>query len=169
VRLVSVVGADPGPTSGVCLLDYDLDAPTGDRKPALVTMFQADDEYVLAVLEAVLRDRTDDRVIKRFAGVEAFRSRRSAGSTGKDAETTRQGVMTLTETLQLYGYKVKIRPAGDVKPWATDKRLVAAGMKGSAGIHGKSRDAYDGGRQAIYCARWDAFMKDPLQKETRET
>jgi hypothetical protein len=127
-------------------------------------MFQADADYVKDVLEAMLRDRTDPRVAKKFAGVEAFRSGRSAGSTGKNADVTRQGVMELTELLQLYGYSVKIRAAGDVKPWSTDKRLIAAGLKGSAGIHGKSRDAYDGGRQALYVARWDAFLRDPLEK-----
>ena len=164
MSIVSIVGIDPGPTSGVCFLDYDLEAPQGDKIPVSAVLFQADAESVKAVLEAMLRDRTDPRVAKRFGGIEAFRSGNSAGSKGKNADMTRQGVMVLTELLQLYGYSVKIRCAADVKPWATDKRLLAAGIKGASGIHGKARDAYDGSRQGLYVARWDAFLRDPLEK-----
>ena len=165
--IVSVVGCDPGPTSGFAFLDY---VPLPFALPEIkypvqpkVTLFQADGSSALVVLEAMLSSfYSDERVSQRFASVEAFRTGRSAGSKGKDADVTRQLVMQITETLQLFGYKVKIRAAAEVKPWATDKRLIAAGIKGSSGIHGKGRDAYDGSRQAIYCARWDAFLPDPL-------
>lgn len=165
MSVVSCIGVDPGVTTGFCLLEY---LPQPDEayssKPDNVILLQADADSAKWVLEGLLGAYyLDERIIKKTASVEAFRNGNSAGTTGKAADTTRQLVMILAETLQLYGYQVKVRTAADVKTWANDKRIKAAGMQASS-IHGKSRDSYDGYRQALYSARWDAFMKDPLEK-----
>lgn len=163
--MISVIGVDPGPTTGFCFLDY-VKLPLSDvyRPQPQSMLFQADGNSARTLLEDVLRGRESYgvEITKKFAGVEKFVTGRSAGTKGSNADVTRQLVMELTETLQLFGYKVKIRPAADVKPWATDKRLIAAGIKGASGIHGKGRDSYDGSRQALHVARWDAFLPDPL-------
>lgn len=170
-EIVSVVAVDPGPTTGLAFLDYQSLGITLNSckqytdKPITSTLLQADGRSADAVLEAMLArwyGVGTSPVTKRYAVVEKFVTGRGAGSKGTNADVTRQLVMELTERLQLHGYKVVIRQASDVKVWATDKRLVAAGIVGDSAIHGKARDAYDAARHAIYCAVKDAGMRDPL-------
>jgi hypothetical protein len=163
-EIISVVAVDPGPTTGMCFLDYQTGSLGLPPQPQC-TLLQADGKSADAVLEAMLArwyGVGTSPVTKRYAVVEKFVTGRGAGTKGAHADVTRQLVMELTERLQLHGYKVVIRQASDVKVWATDKRLVAAGIVGDSAIHGKARDAYDAARHAIYCAVKDAKMKDPL-------
>jgi hypothetical protein len=69
--------------------------------------------------------------------------------------------MQFAEQLQMWGYRVTIkRCAADVKPWATDKRLEAAGMLGHTS---DMKHANDAARHALYTAKHDARMEDPLR------
>lgn len=161
--IVSVIGGDPGSTAGLCLLDYYPVGPLKEytAKPEK-TLIQCDATDVVKVLEWVLAGRAHLPIVKRFAGVEKWTETGKAPSRTKAADTTRQGVMRITECLELHGYRVMIRTASEVKTWANDKRLKAAGIVGESAIHGKARDAYDAERHALHCARWDALMRDPL-------
>jgi hypothetical protein len=163
--IISVVAVDPGATTGMCFLDYFVDMPGPVELQPQATLLQADGKSADAVLEAMLArwyGLGNDAVVGRFAAVEKFVTGRGAGTKGPNADVTRQLVMELTERLQLHGYPVKIRSAADVKPWATDKRLVKAGIVGESAIHGKARDAYDAARHALYAAVKDAKRTDPL-------
>jgi hypothetical protein len=162
----SCIGADPGPTTGLCFLDY--------RDGLLVgrTVLQVDGGSAAIVLKGMLaayyaEDFSIGPVVgRRAASVEKFVTGQSAGSRGKAADVTRQLVMELAEVLQLFGYPVKIRPAADVKPWATNKRVAAA-----LGIPEKSmtdslRHGWDGARHCVYGAREAGIIQDPLRKRT---
>jgi len=161
----SAVGADPGPATGLCFLEY-----SGGRLVGR-TLVQATGDTAAHVLHAVLAYhhevmRAGGSSFGRKAGsVEKFVTGRSAGSRGKPADVTRQLEMELAEVLQMFGYPVEIRPAADVKPWASDKRLVAAGIVPSLkGMHGDMNHAYDGARHALYGARDAGIVQDPLLK-----
>ena len=57
--------------------------------------------------------------------------------------------------------KLHIRTAGEVKPWATDKRLHTAGLLDlTAGM----RHARDAARHALYSAVRDYGLPDPLSR-----
>jgi hypothetical protein len=154
----SCVGADPGPATGLCLLDY--------RDGILVgrMLLQAAADCAPAVLRDLLESRKNGMVAGRRVGsVEKFVTGRSAGSRGLPADVTRQLVMELAEMLQLFGYTVNIRPAADVKPWASNKRLVAAGIVPSEkGMHGDMNHSYDAARHAIFGAHDAGVIQDPL-------
>jgi hypothetical protein len=155
-RICSVIGVDPGQACGIAFVDYMGDQIAGR------TMLQVDHASALIVLEAMLLAHYSDpeRVPERWAGVEAFITGNSAGTKGKPAELTRQLVMRFGELLQMYGYRVKVRPAASVKPWATNRVLEAAGiLQEATGM----RHANDGGRQALFTARWDAGKPSPLR------
>lgn len=155
--IVCVFGIDPGPTTGIFQLDYSNGLLLSK------TRLQADAEdaeFVLEMLLAWYANNAD--VVKRFAGIEKFVTGHSAGTRGKKAGLTRQFEVLLAERLQSWGAKVAVRPTAIVKPWATDKRLIEAGLVGASALHGKARDTYDAGRHALYAAVHDAGMKDPL-------
>jgi hypothetical protein len=162
--ITSVIGLDPGPTTGMAFLDYRGLVLPGRTAPQwdLVgrTSLQVDGESAQIVLEAMIsKYYSDPNVVgARYAGVENFITGNSAGTKGKNADVTRQLVMQLTEHLQIWGYSVQIRKAADVKPWATDRRLQSIGMLGPA----EQKHANDGVRHALFAAKADAKMRDPL-------
>lgn len=161
----SCVGADPGPATGLCFLDY--------RDGRLVgrTLLQVDADSAVIVLKGMLLAYYNSDGMasfgKRVGSVEKFVTGRSAGSRGQGADVTRQLVMELAEVLQMFGYQVAIRPAADVKPWASDKRLVAAAITGAKGMHGDMNHACDAARHALFGARDAGVIADPLLRATR--
>ncbi len=95
--------------------------------------------------------------------MEKFVTGASAGTRGKAADVTRELVMELAEVMQVFGYQVKIRPAADVKPKWTDKRLVAAGIAPSEKeLKHEFRHAYDAARHCLCGAREAGVIIDPL-------
>ena len=160
--IVSVIGADPGPTTGLSFLDYDRSITTGS--PVLVswTVLQVNGDSAVAVLAAIMAERTRvlGRVMmKRYAQVEPFVTGQSAGTKGATADYTRQQAFQLVEQLQLWGYPAQLRKAADVKVWATDKRLKAAGIL----CPPENRHGNDASRHALFCAVHDAHLPDPLR------
>lgn len=152
--ITSVVGIDPGPSTGISLLDYYEDRLTGS------THIQVDSKSAAGVLTAILDSYYgESHKGKRFAQVEAFITGQSAGTKGNPAEVTRQLAFQLAEVLQLRGYHTEMRKAADVKLWASDKRLKAAGLLRPP----ENRHANDASRHALFCAVHDAFRPDPLR------
>jgi hypothetical protein len=158
-NIVSAIGIDPGPTTGICLMEFVGDSPY-PLPECNVTLIQANAGTALRVLEAYLSHfYKDERIVQRVAGVEAFVTGSSAGTRGKNADLTRQYVMKFAEMLSLFGYHPSIRKAGDVKPWASDKRLLRAGVPK---LPDSMRHSADGARHCLFAAVKDAHMKDPL-------
>lgn len=154
MKLRSFIGVDPGRTCGIAMLDYS------ENKIAGQTLMQVSWESAQFVLESVLaKYYAGPNIVTRVAQVEAFITGSSAGTKGGDAELTRQKAFEFAEQLQMWGYPVKIRKAADIKPWATDKRLKAAGIS----LPPEMRHAADAARHALYCAVHDGYRMDPLK------
>ena len=153
--IISVIGCDPGPTTGLSFLDYAGGCLIG------WTVLQADGNSAPGVLSAILAQGYADpgRIGKRYAQVEPFITGQGAGTRGPKADYTRQEAFKLLELLQMWGYAVQLRKAADVKPWASDKRLNAAGILRPP----ENRHGNDASRHAIFCAAHDARMPDPLR------
>jgi hypothetical protein len=152
--VISVIGIDPGQTTGIAFVDYIGSVIRGK------TILQVDGGSATIVLEAMLaRYYNGGAVEKRFASIEPFVTGQGAGSRSPEGEITRQLAFQLGEQLQTWGYFVKRRKAADVKPWATDKVLKAAGVFGPP----EMRHANDGARQALYAAVHDAYRPSPLR------
>ena len=90
-------------------------------------------------------------------------TRGGAGSVGKQADFTRSLIPRVEDVLGSFGFSVYGQKAADVKPWATDKRLKKAFPNVKASFNGKSRDAFDAGRHALYAATKYGGMDDPLR------
>jgi hypothetical protein len=158
--IVSCIGIDPGPTTGICFVDYIGMAIVGR------TSIQVDGESGLLTLEAMMRAYYSDpeTVVKRYAGIEAFVTGQGAGTKGDAADYTRQGVMKFAELLQIWGYRCKIRKKVEIwnrkdGNWASDKRLEKAGILRPP----EMRHANDAGRHCLYTAVHDALRPDPLR------
>lgn len=162
VHIDSAIGVDPGPATGICLLDYHAGRLIGR------TLLQAEGSTAVYVLKALIQayhggglGAVPVTMGKRAGSVEKFVTGAGAGSRGGAAEVTRQLVMELAETLELFGYKTVIRPAANVKPWASDKRLTAAGVVAGK-LHGDMNHAGDAARHALYGAHEAGIITDPL-------
>ena len=156
MSIISVIGCDPGPTTGISILDYY------QGQLSVWTVLQVDGDSAQGVLEAILTRRQaalGDAVAKRYAQVEPFVTGQSAGTRGPKADYTRQEAFKLVELLQLWGYAVKLRKAGDIKTWASDKRLRTAGVLRPP----ENRHGNDASRHALYTAVHDAYLPDPLR------
>ena len=143
--MTTVIGIDPGPIPGIVLLEV-----VAGR---LVTTEAA--QCTAGILWDVVRAIDADLLaVERY--VVGRRAGRSATSSA--GQITRDQVGALQ---RLYP-DARLRNAGQVKPWATDTRLEAAGLlelcKGM-------RHARDAGRHALYAAVHDGGLTDPLSKE----
>lgn len=157
--ITSVIGVDPGPTTGVCLMEF-IDGGDYPLPECNITLFQAGSGNALRLLEAYLAHYyQDERITRRYAQVEKFVTGNSAGTRGGKADLTRQYVMKFAEVLQLFGYYTQIRPAADMKPWATARRLTAAGVPKQPDT---MRHAVDAAGHCLFAACRDAHIKDPL-------
>lgn len=160
------IGIDPGPMTGMSFLDYVSGHLVGK------TLLQCDGASAPVILKSMLYANYGDRNMhavpvygRKVAALEKFVTGTSAGSRGKAADVTRELVFELAEVLQAFGYRAAIRPAADVKPWATDKRLVAAQVIPSEkGMRTEFRHAYDAARHCLYGAWQAGAVQDPLTR-----
>lgn len=143
----------------MCFLDYCDGRLTGR------TLLQCDGASAVGVLTAILSCGYGPgaAIGRRVASVEKWVEGAPAGARGKPAKVTRQLVVELAEACEMFGYAVKIRPAGDVKPWASDRLLVKAGAADDEqALHGKLRDGYDAARHCLYGAHEAGIIAHPL-------
>jgi hypothetical protein len=96
----------------------------------------------------------------RVVAVERFvvRSRAGRSSDAQAGEVTRNLIGQLSIMQGLSSIEVFLRSASEVKPWATDKRLTAAGIEGLTAM----RHAADAARHALFAAVKDCGVRDPL-------
>lgn len=141
------LGVDPGPATGIALLAY--------HGVPLVIQCNAVAAWGLV---SWLASGLDYPVA---GGLEAFVPGRGAGARDEGAAVTR-GLITELRALERVQWHV--RSAAAVKPWATDKRLLAAGLL--AYCKGMPHAA-DACRHSLFCAVHDLGWPDPLSKEWR--
>ena len=153
------IGVDPGPVPGFVhlqrrgrRLDVDVLQCSAQVAPAVLYMLLNDCRSSLGSAPAVVQ-------IERF--VVGLRSSRS--STAAAGEQTRDLVGRLQrEAEQQPEVAIRLRSAAQVKPWATDARLEAAGLlDATKGM----RHARDAARHALYAAVHDGGIPDPLSKD----
>lgn len=138
---MKVTGIDPGPTPGVAVL--------------FIEHGRLVDAGVLQCSASLLHDVIDPP--RGLIAVERFVAR------GRANAAQRLTVAQVAELARAHR-DVILRTASQVKPWATDARLEAAGLL--AACKGM-RHARDAARQALYAAVHDAGLPDPLSKEWR--
>jgi hypothetical protein len=155
--LWGAIGIDVGPHTGIFGAWWDpqdwalaetaaIECPAGDA---------------VTELRAILE--TPGRLV-RTAGIEAFVARgKSVKLRGVRTAQIMGQVNELTGVLAGYEVRCVARPAGTVKPWATDRRLREAGLLKLAGTSPHIRDA---GRHMLFSA-CQAGLPDPLSAIAR--
>ncbi|MFI7678542.1 hypothetical protein [Actinophytocola sp. NPDC049390] len=155
--MIRVLGIDPGGTTGLAVLDFPDVYPVGEE------FGQLPPDRVLQLVLWWLRDaghRVNLVAIEKF--VVSRRSGRS--STAQAGEQARLIIGGVAQLCQQHGVRLVQRPAGVVKPWATDRRLDAAGLLAPTRGMGHARDA---ARHALYAAVRDLRLPDPLSTKER--
>lgn len=153
-----IVGIDPGRTTGICQLVPILRVG-GAFDRWNVELAQVSSGLVLPLVTGILDECPADWPI--HLAVEAFVEGRHAGR-GTDAAATKiaRDIISELQGLVLPNVRVFVRPAGTVKPWATDARLLKANIWQTG-----MRHAMDGGRHALFHAHRIGYP-DPLSHKT---
>jgi hypothetical protein len=158
---LAVLGIDTGDTAAFLLGAWLAeDDGTWARRAALVQAYQCDGRSAPGLARMLMRQY---RGLITAAQIEAFDDRpKGHGLKGTNATAIRGQVASLEQVLRDCGIPVHVRGASDVKNWATDARLQAAGLwEVTAGM---PRHARDGGRHALYCAVHHCGLPDPLSR-----
>lgn len=169
-----MIGVDPGPTTGITafgLVPYHKN--DGYKNPLRILggghyFFQCNAAAVPSILTML---------IEGFRGIpitvvcEAWvPSPKLSAATAKVGAVTQDVIMTVARGVGSYNETRGIgtpvvhyveRRACDVKPWATDERLGAAGLLAPT-KDGAMRHARDAGRHALFSAHTDHGLGDPL-------
>lgn len=148
-----ILGVDPGETTGICLL-CTMDGKLTDA----YDIVQCNLDAALEVISGLTRDigrtkqlwATEDFVVGARAG------RSSSANAGA---RTRGLIGQMSAMAELAGVTLVKRSASNVKPWATNERLKAAGVKGVGG------HSLDGARHALFAAVKAGYCRDPLSKK----
>ena len=150
-----VIGVDPGLSTGLFAL-LTRDGKLTDKPIAVqIHGHQGVVPFVQALLE---RAGCDDR--QPLLAVEAFvTGQRAARSSSPGAGAVTRALIGALQELYADGAEVITRPAALVKPWATDRRLEAAGLLAPCAGMGHARDA---ARHALYAAVHAGLLRDPL-------
>lgn len=157
-----VLGIDPGPIPGVVLLAID------DGRLFEHELLQCTQGIASRLVESLLKE---DPHVPALVQVERFVVSRRSGrsSTAKAGVATRELIGELrrvVEDLELTISREEVRlvqrNASEVKAWATDQRLEAAGLlEATKGM----RHARDAARHALFAAVKSGALPDPLSKE----
>lgn len=164
---IYVIGVDPGPCVGIVVLRLEppqkrwLQAEEdGPRSIAEVTACQVTPGALEKVLEALCSPADQFTAVAAERFVVGSRSARCATPGGGKAAREVLADVEAWARRRTWGFHAA--SAADVKPWATDKRLEAAGLLGpTTGM----RHARDAGRHALFraCKSWG--LPDPLSRK----
>jgi hypothetical protein len=152
-----VIGVDPGRVTGIAGLSIFDGELTGH------SLIQCSHDVPRWLVRHMLDAcQPVDRLV---LAVERFVVRARAGRSSDAAagEITRALIGALASIGRDHGATVYLRSASDVKPWATDKRLEAAGLN----KYSTMRHAADAARHALFAAVHDAGLPDPLSKRRK--
>ena len=137
------IGVDPGPTPGIVVLGIE------DGQLVDVGVMQCSESLLYTLVHTFNPYKDALIAVERFV----VRGRANAAQS-----LTRDQVANLRRIHP----RVVQRSASEVKPWATDARLEAAGLLGQ--LKGM-RHAKDAARHALFAAVKDGGLADPLSKE----
>lgn len=153
-----VVGVDPGPVTGLAVIGPHTRHEVAQCSPGAV----------VALIGALVGELPED--VPVLIAVERFvvgpRAARSATPTaGRIARGVVEDVARAFKPCSApTGTRVIERSAVDVKPWATDLRLAAAGLLDPTKGMPHARDAC---RHALYAAVRDGGLPDPLSRSSK--
>ena len=156
---VITLGIDTGDTAGFGLAAWE----DGQRRAVLARAWQCDRDSAVLLLGWILRDF----VLTPVAAVQvaAFDDRpKSRGLHGTSPSLIRRQVTELERVCVLSGVPVHVRTASQVKTWAADARLTAAGLYAFTAGASMSKHARDAARHALFCAVHDCAVPDPLSR-----
>ena len=159
--IASVIGVDPGTTAGIGGLLYNGDLDGIERWHAWT--LEVDKALLATTLQRLLAGRTPSGW-KAAVAIEAFVVRRRAARLRSAGDNAAPLVMAADQVARAAGWRVIHRRAVDVKPWATDARLLATGLGANRLKH--YPHGADGLRHALYAAVKDLGALDPLMKVT---
>jgi hypothetical protein len=148
-----IVGIDPGPVTGIVRLFV------AGRPDETVKLIRADALQVTlgALIDVLAGLAYGPATIAYERFVVGSRAGRSAAAGA--GERTRSAIGAIEEWANQQGHQTNARSAANVKPWATDTRLAAAGLlEDTKGM----RHARDAARHALFCAVRDYGLPDPL-------
>lgn len=146
-----VLGIDPGETVGICLLVII------DGRVTAHDIAQCNRDAAPEVIDGLTSPYS---LSKQLWATEQFVVGSRAGRSGNASAgaATRGLINGITAKAELAGVRCVLRSASEVKPWATNERLKAVGVKGVGG------HSMDGARHALFAAVKAGYCKDPLSK-----
>lgn len=154
--MTCTLGGDPGGTLGLFLAAWGK----GSRKLLMFRSWQAEEHGALELLGWVLLEHG---YLIQAAGLEGFvTGQRSIRLKGASSTAIVGQLSDMTAMIRQAGIPVTARAAADVKKWATDDRLKAAGLLDATS--GMPKHARDGARHALFCACKDLGFRDPLSR-----
>jgi hypothetical protein len=160
----TALGLDPGGVTGLALINYNHVsgyAPLSNH--GCIGEFRNRADVVINV--RVLLGLADILAAERFVvGQRAARSRSAqAGAAARDILGAVQQAARDADV----PVRVKLRSASEVKAWATDKRLKAAGLFDLTAKTISHHDARDAARHALMALVFDLGCPDPLSSTYR--
>lgn len=152
--MIRVLGIDPGGTTGLAMIHL------AELRPYEGMFSQPTGPNALPLIASLINLQRPNLV-----AIEAFVVGRRSGRSGT-AQAGEQARLIIGGVAQLcteHGVKFVQRPAGVVKPWATDRRLDAGGLLAPTKGLPHARDA---ARHALYSAVRDLGLPDPLSRRS---
>lgn len=156
-----IIGVDPGPTTGIVVL-------RPDGEPLIIQVNAAAAVFVVESLFELANSWPNRKPV--LLAVEKFVIGRASMRAGRHGELTRELIGRLEHCAKVIhgddfipnlGNQFVQRSASEVKTWATDLRLAAAGLVEPTKGMNHARDA---GRHAIFAAVRAGLLVDPLSR-----
>lgn len=157
-----IIGVDPGPIPGIAgLWSHSADKDKRSWSDVEFAFAQCDHETLMDVIDSWYDSvPTESILIATETYVISNRSGRSSTSDARDA--TLYVVNKVTAYADDQGIARVTRPAGIVKKFATNDRLMAARLLGATTGCTHARDA---SRHMVYAAVEDGGFPDPFSKK----
>lgn len=156
---VNIIGVDPGPATGILTLHW---MPGEITWPPEIRAYQCSAGTAPKLLKLLL-----EQEVWTAGQIEHF-----VHGNLPNSPTTVALENELADVAENWGLHLARRPMATVKPWASDKRMIAAGAWNKdpareSAIPAKMVDSRAAGRHAVYCAVNGAHLPDPLSKGAR--
>jgi hypothetical protein len=153
---ICALAIDPGPVPGFFLALWR----PGEKKADWARAYQCNADGAEGLLAMILNVHGS---LVTCGQVEEFRTGHGPGTRGHSATATREMIPVLVSLAGEHGVKLAVRHSSQVMPWATDKRLTAAGVLDAttALVHARAAS-----RHCLFAAVHDGGLPDPLSKRT---